>query len=438
MSVKANIISVFASCLIISSSVIAQEKNLVPIQKWQTTSGSQVLYVYEHELPIVDIQVVFDAGSARDNAKPGLAKITNDTLNAGTKSKNVDQIANAFDNVGAQFSSAVNRDMAVVAMRSLSDSKFFTPALSTFNEVLTEPTFPKEEFLRIQKQALITLNAQDESPSSIATKAFYNAVYDGAPYGHPISGTKESMSSMTTVDLQNFYKANYTAQNAIITIVGDIDQQKAKQLADNLSAHLSRGPKLPKGSERDVQQKQQFKHIVFPSSQTHVMIGQRGITRNDPTYFSVVVGNYILGGASLTSRLFDEVREKRGLAYSVGSQFSALRERGPFFIELQTRNSEAKNAIKVVNDTLTDFVSQGPSSTEIEVAKKNLTQGFILRLASNTAIISQLITIGYYQLPLNYLDTYQENIGKVTENQVKDVFKNLVHPSNMVTVTVGG
>lgn len=437
MSVKASLFTALIACYVCVLPVSAQQKSIVPIQKWTTSTGTQVLYVYERELPIIDIQVVFDAGSARDNDKPGLAKITNDALNAGAKDKNADQVAAAFDDVGAQYSSAVSRDMAVVGLRSLADPKFFQPAFSIYTDVLGSPTFPKDEFLRIQKQSLNTLNQQEESPASIAAKAFYNAVYDDAPYGHPISGNIPSVTKFTVSDLQNFYKNYYTSKNAIITIVGDIDQSKAKTLAEALSSRLNSGSTIAKVAQNQTLTQKPFTHIAYPSSQTHVMIGQAGITRNDPAYFTVMVGNYILGGASLTSRLFDEVREKRGLAYNVRSQFSALKDKGPFFIELQTRNSEAKNAIKVVNDTLTNFVTQGPSSSETEVAKKNLTQGFILRLASNTSIISQLINIGYYKLPLDYLDTYQANIGKVSDVQVKEVFQRLINPSKLITVTVG-
>lgn len=426
-----------AGVLLISAPSFALSKSIVPIQKWVTSKGTPVLYVYERELPIVDIQVVFDAGSARDANTPGLAKITNDTLDAGTQGRNADQIATAFDDVGALYSAAVNRDMAVVALRSLSDPKFFDPAFATFSDVLTSANFPAHEFTRIQKQTLSSLSKQDETPSSIASKAFYNAVFDDNPYGHPVSGTITSVSHFTAEDLKNFYKTFYTASNAMITIVGDIDQKRAAQLAENLSSKMIPGQKLSAPSVKQLALKQQFKHIAFPSSQTHVLIGQTGINRNDPGYFPVVVGNYILGGGSLTSRLFDEVREKRGLAYDVRSQFSALKDKGPFVIELQVRNSEAQNAIKVVNDTVKNFVVNGPSANEMNLAKRNLVQGFILRLASNTAIIAQLNNIGFYQLPLNYLDTYQANINKVTDASVKKEFQRVIQPNQLVTVTVG-
>lgn len=419
------------------NTTFANEKAILPIKQWQTKSGTPVLYVHEGELPIVDIQMVFDAGSSRDGAKLGISKITIESISSGTNRRTANDIAALFDNVGARFSAAVNRDMALVAMRSLSDPKFFQPAFNAFADVLAHASFPDKEFLRIQKQTLNSLAEQEEQPSSIATKAFYRAVYDATPYGHPISGTQATVAKLTANDLRQFYKSFFTAQNGLIAIVGDISEDKARQLAETLSSQLNQGPKqspLPvnKQTAHPLQQ-----YIAFPSSQTHVLIGQVGINRNSPDYFPAMVGNYILGGGLLTSRLFNEVREKRGLVYSVYSQFNALKDKGPFVIELQTRNSEVDTAIRVVNDTLNSFVETGPTQLELESAKKNLTQGFILRLTSNSAIIGQLINIGYYKLPLSYLDTYQSNIAQVTDKQVREVFKNIIHPKDLVTIKVG-
>jgi zinc protease len=436
----AKIIRLMTILLFLSStlSATALDRPILPIKKWLTKSGTPVFFVNESELPIVDIQVVFDAGSARDKDHPGIAKITNETLSAGTKTKTADAIAAGFDSIGALYSNTVNRDMAVVALRSLSDPKIFVPALTLFKDILTQPSFPVTEFSRIQKQTLMSLEEQEELPASVATKVFYNTIYSDSPYGHPISGNKASINQLTAEDLRSFYNKFYTAQNSIIAIVGNLDEMKAREIAEDLSKNLNPGMKPSSPLMTKLAEQQPLKkHISFPSSQTNVLMGQVGITRNDPHYFTVVVGNYILGGGALTSRLFDEVREKRGLAYTVRSQFAALKERGPFIIELQTRNSEAGNAIKVVSDTLTQFINSGPSSQELASAKKNLTQGFVLKLASNSAIISQLVNIGYYQLPLNYLDTYVANISKVTDQQVRDVFKNILHFEKMVTVTVG-
>jgi zinc protease len=420
-----------------NTTCFATGKPILPIKQWLTQSGTPVYFVQEKELPMIDIQVVFDAGSARDMSKPGIAKITNDALSAGTPSKNAYQVAAAFENVGANFSSAVSRDMAVVAMRSLSDQHFFQPAFNMFTQVLASASFPDSEFKRIQKQSLSSIEEQEQQPAAIATKAFYRVIYDQSPYGHPVSGDKQNISKLTANDLRSFFKTFYTAQNSMIFIVGDTTEAQAKQMAETLSSRLNKGQKPNPLSFASLSQKQIEKHITFPSSQTHILIGQNAISRNDPAYFPLIVGNYVLGGGMLTSRLFDEVREKRGLVYTVRSQFNTLKDKGPFIIELQTRTKEAKNAINVTQNTLKKFMAEGPTARELEAAKKNLAQGFILKLASNSAIISQLIAIGYYHLPFNYLDTYKDNISKVTNNDVKSAFQKTIHPDRLATVTVG-
>lgn len=438
MSVKLKSFFLFLLTLITYSSAFAlNQPTMLPIQKWTTTSGTPVYYVHAPELPMIDIQVVFDAGSARDSNKPGLAELTNDSLNSGTQTRNADEIAMAFDNVGAVYTSAVNRDMAIVALRSLADAKFFQPAFHSFLDVISKPIFPMHEFTRIQKQILNLLNQEEQLPAMIATKAFYTAVYNNTPYGHPIMGTIPSVSTLKTNDLEDFYKKYYTANNALIAIVGSLNSSEAHNIAERLSSSLSKGPSLSPVPSDSVSQQALQRHISFPSAQTNILMGQIGIKRNDPSYFPATVGNYILGGGLLTSRLFEEVREKRGLAYSVRSQFSSLRERGPFIIELQTRNTEAANAINIVNNTLAKFIAKGPTAEEVISAKKNLTQGFILRLASNSAVIAQLVNIGFYKLPLSYLDTYKANISKVTNQDIKDVFQKIVNPEHLVTVTVG-
>ncbi len=427
------LLSVIFEC----ASSFATEKSILPIKTWKTKVGTPVFYVYEPELPMIDIQVAFDAGSARDGNQAGIAKLTNESLSVGTTTQSVDAIAAAFENVGAIYSNAINRDMAVVALRSLSDPHAFQPALATFTEVLTKANFPSHEFSRVQKQLLRTLEEQEELPASIALKSFYHALYDNLPYGHPISGYLNTVNLLAAKDSLKFYQQFYTAQNCLIAIVGDIDESNAHLIAENLSKNMQQGKKIPMFATKKMNSGAIKKHISFPSSQTNVLMGQIGITRSDPDYYTVVVGNYILGGGSLTSRLFDEVREKRGLAYTVRSQFNALKERGPFLIELQTRNSEAKNAINVVSHTLNNFISNGPTNQELAGAKENLAHGFVLKLASNSAIISQLLNIGFYHLSLDYLDTYADNINKVTDQSIKQVFNRIIHPNNLVTITVG-
>jgi zinc protease len=178
-------------------------------------------------------------------------------------------------------------------------------------------------------------------------------------------------------------------------------------------------------------------HIEFPSTQTHVLVGLKGTYRKDPDYFSLYVGNHILGGGSLVSKLFDEVREKRGLAYSASSAFVPFLKEGVFVASLQTRNDQTQQALAVLNQTVADFIEKGVSETELTAAKNNIVGGFPMRFDTNKELANYVTMIGFYEMPLDYLDTFQDNIQKVTAADIADAFKRRVNLANLQTVTVG-
>jgi len=408
------------------------------IQSWQTKNGARVLYVHAPELPMVDVRIVFDAGSARDGDKPGLAMMANLLLDHGAGNWNTDQIVERFDNVGAQFSSNSLRDMAVINLRSLTEKEWLTTALETASVILQKPTFAAGEFERERKRVLVGLQNQKESPDSLADIAFYRAIYNEHPYATPSSGTEESISAITREDLVAFYKKYYVAKNATAVVVGAVDKKQARAIVEQLIGDLPEGEKaadLPKVAP--VTETKKIKKL-HPSKQTHILVGQEGNVRGDDDYFALYVGNHILGGGGFGSRIVEEIREKRGLAYSSYSYFSPMRDKGPFIMGLQTKNGQAEDALQVLMQTLKTFIEEGPTQEELESSKKNISGGFALRLDSNKDITEYVAMIGFYNLPLDYLSTFNNNVEKVTVTDIKDAFKRRVHPDEMVIVMVGG
>jgi len=407
------------------------------IQHWTTANGARVYFVPSPELPMVDVQVIFDAGGSRDGDKEGIAQLTNNMLDEGAGKLNADEIAERFENLGAQFGTSSHRDMAVTSLRSLTDPKLLQPALETYALILHDPTFPQDSFDRVRNQMLISLQAQQQSPGSIASKAFYKALYDDHPYASPILGTEDSLNELDRDDAIDFHKRYYVARNAVVAIVGALDRAGTEALVDTLVSALPAGEApLPLPKVKPLTDAVSV-HIDFPSTQTHVLIGQPGMTRDDPDYYPLYVGNHILGGSGLVSRISDEVREKRGLSYSAYSYFTPMRYKGPFTLGLQTRNEQTQEAISVMRETLQDFIDDGPTEKELKASKQNITGGFPLRISSNGKIADNLSSIGFYNLPLDYLDTFNDHVDAVTVEQIKAAFKNRVHPDKMVTVTVG-
>jgi zinc protease len=408
------------------------------IQHWQTANGARVFYVHAPELPMVDVRVVFDAGSARDADKPGLAVLTSSLLDEGVPGKDANAIAESFESVGAGYGAESQRDMAVASIRSLTDPVSMTPAMQTFAAVIATPTFPEQSFERNRKAMLVGLQQEQQSPGALVEKAFYKAIYGEHPYAIPDGGTEESLSSMTRDDVINFHKQYYVAQNAVLAIVGALDRKQAEALAGQLTAGLAIGEPASAMPPVAALDKPSDITIEHSSTQTHIRIGQPGSKRGDKDYFALYVGNHILGGSGLVSRLSDEVREKRGLSYSVYSYFFPMREYGPFIMGLQTKNTTAEEARKVLMQQLRKFRDKGPTKQELKRAKQNITGGFALRVDSNKKITGYVAMIGFYGLPLNYLDTFTKSVEAVSIADIKDAYQRRIHPDKLVTVTVGG
>ncbi len=308
------------------------------IEQWRTTNGVKTLFVAAPELPMLDVAITFDAGSGRDDKLAGLSQLTHSLLNTGTGALDADAIAEQFEDIGAQYGVSVNLDRSSVALRSLTDKELLEPALKTFIEVLTQPSFPAKDFQRLKNQALISIKDSAQRPGDMASRAFYKAIYGEHPYANPGLGFKETIESISLQDVKNFHQQYLVANNAMIAMVGGIDTAQAEKIAERISTHLVQGTKpealpQPKPSKdiADI-------YIPYPSQQAHVYLGHLGIQRGHPDYFTLYTGNHILGGGGFTSRLVKEVRVERGLSYSVYSYFFPLYLPGPFTLGLQTRS----------------------------------------------------------------------------------------------------
>ena len=407
------------------------------IEHWQTSNGVLVYFIEAHDLPMVDLRLTFDAGSARDGNKPGTAMLANGLLAEGAGGQTSQQLAERFDAVGALFGNGVSRDMAWLQLRSLSDARYLQPALSTLQIILNKPDFPQDAWQRELKRLQFAVKAKQQSPAAIAEEAFNKALYGDHPYAAPEEGTEQSLATLKLKDLQAFYQRYYVTHNAMLVMVGDLDCKQAEKLAQDLLSDLPVGEKPAAIPPVPMLKEAKTIHIDFPSQQSHVLIGQPASRRDDPDYFTLYVANHTLGGSGFASRLMDEVREKRGLAYSVYSYFMPMREYGPFQLGLQTRSDQMQQALDIANQTLREYVQQGPTEKELTAAISNITGGFALRIDSNSKLAEYLSMISFYNLPLDYLDKFVERIRAVNAPAIRDALKRHLDPQRMVTVVVG-
>lgn len=407
------------------------------IQSWTTEQGTRVLFVAAPELPMVDVRVVFDAGSARDNHLHGLARFTNALLNEGAGEWDADALALRLEERAIQLSTGSLRDMAWLSMRSLTDDAVLDVALDTAKTVLEEPRFADDAVTRVRQQLLIAYRRSLQSPQSVAKRRFYETLYADHPYAHDPDGDEESIVAIDVEDIKRFHRRYYVAANAVVAIVGAVDRARAETIAETLTGGLPTGEAAPELPEVPAVSNGELRE-AFPSSQSHIFVGQVGMARHDPDYFPLYVGNHLLGGGGLVSVLGEEVRNARGLSYSVYSYFSPMRRDGPFLMVAQTKNDQAGQALDVMRETLRRFVEQGPDPEELEDAKRNLIGGFPLRIASNAKIVQYLAMMAFYDHPLDWLETLQDKIAAVTPAQVQDAFARRIGGAAGIAVIVGG
>jgi len=406
------------------------------IQHWTTAEGSEVYFVENHTLPMMDISVNFHAGSAYDAPETsGAAAVTHHLMPLVAGGLEEETLTNRFADIGAVLGGSFDADRASFKLRTLTSEQ--QAALDAFTLILHKPDFPQSVLAREQARIIAALQEAETEPDSISQKAFMRSVYGMHPYSLDQNGEISTVQSLTVAQLRQFYQTYYTAKSAVIAIMGDLSTTEAKQIAERLSAGLPQGPAVAAIPPVTALNMPTVKKLPHPAMQAHILLGQPGNMRGDPDFFPLYVGNYILGGGGFVSRLTEEVREKRGLAYSVYSYFMPMSQLGPFQIGLQTKKEQADEALTLVKDTVQQFVDKGVTEKELAAAKDNLIGGFPLRIDSNSKILEYLNMIGFYKLPLDYLDSFNQHVAEVTVQQINDAFKRRIHPDRFATVIVG-
>ena len=425
--------TIFISLLILCSNFAAAK---VEIQHWELNNGARIYLIENHDLPIVDINVDFRAGSVKDtNQKSGLASLTNHMMVLGSGGINEEDLANQFIDLGAQLNSSFDQDKSGFSLRTLSEKR--NEAINLLTLVLHKPNFDKKILEREKKRYVASIGQSQTMPGSIASKEFMNALYGDHPYALSGSGEVETIKKISKKDLHNFYKNNYFSNELSIVIVGDISRKEAEVLGNKISLGFTQSKiELPIPLVNDV--KGQEIRISHPAKQAHLYYGAPIIKRGDPDFLTLYLGNYILGGGGFVSRLTQVIREDRGLAYSVYSYFMPFIEKGPFQIGVQTKKNQVDQAKKLIEKTVAEFIKDGPTSNELKRAKDFMIGGFPLKLDSNKSILDYVSMMAFYKYPLDYLDTFTKKIDKISAEEIKSAFQRRVDMSKFSTVIVGG
>ncbi|MCY7306653.1 MAG: insulinase family protein [Rhodoferax sp.] len=416
----------------------------IPIQYWTQPSGVKVYLVQSPGIPMVDVQIDFDAGGRRDPPEQiGLASVTASMASRGVAADGTapaldeNGLSEAWADLGASFAASAGSDRMSFSLRSLTYPDLLPKAVQLAARQLGRPSFPADIWRRERERVAAGLRESGTRPATVAARAFSAAVFGQHPYGFEV--TEATLARIEVSDMQRVYTSLITPCRAKVSIVGALARAQADELVALLFARLAAGACTPLAAVAEVEALAAAREIRIPfeSAQAHVLIGQPGIRRSDPDFFAITVGNYILGGGGFVSRLSEEVRQKRGLSYSVYSFFSPGLHAGAFTVGLQTRPDQATQAVAVSREVLARFVLDGPTAAELESAKSNLVGGFALQIDSNRKLLGSVANIAWNNLALDYLDTWTQQVQKVTVEDIRNAFARRLQPQSMVTVVVG-
>ena len=445
-----NIKKIAASALLAGAASLFYAQSafaLLPIEHWTQASGAQVWLVQSPAIPMVDVQVDFDAGSRRDPAaQAGLAGAAALMSAKGVQAAGGDaaldenQLGEAWADLGASLDASAGRDALSFSLRSLTQADLLDRAVRLAARQIGQPSYPEDVWQRERSRWQAAIAEADTQPGTVAGKAFAQAVYGDNPYGRQT--TARTLDAIGVADLRAYHARYLQRCRARVAIVGAVSRAQAQQLVDGLLARLPAGGEggcaaLPDLPRMQPLAKAQERDIPFDSAQAHVLIGQPGFVRSDPDFLALLVGNHILGGGGFTSRLTEQVREKRGLSYSVFSEFTPGLSAGAFIAGLQTRPDQTAEAVKVTREVIADFVKHGPTEAELRAAKDNLIGGFALRIDSNRKLLANVVNIARNGLPLDYLEHWSERVEALTAQEVKAAIERKLQPDRMVTVVVG-
>ena len=418
---------------------------ILPIEKLDSFKGSKGYLVQTKALPMVDIEVSIDAGDRFDpSGKSGLADMAAGLMNYGVKGDqgilSEAQIADEIADLGANIGLSVGGERAIMRIRSLSRKDLRDRAVKLAAAMLSSPTYETKIVEREKQRTITNLLEAETKPEFVLERRFAKSIYGDYPLGN--NPTVKSIAAVSAKDLTQFHQRFYRSDRMIVSIVGDVDRVQANEIVQTLLQKIPQSgnpiAKLPELQRSPVEPLAQREiQIPFDSQQAHIAMGMTAVARSNPDYFPLLVGNYILGGGGFVSRLMSEVREKRGLAYSVSSYFAPGKDTGIFKAGLQTKNDQAAMALEVMSSTIGKFIADGPSPAELLAAKSNLVNGYPLRIDNNRKLLDNVSSIAWNDLPLDTMEVWTQQVEAVTLEQVRAAFQKYLAMDRMKIVVLG-
>ena len=408
----------------------------VGVKRVTSPSGIEAWLVEDHSVPVLSLQFAFRGGAALDpKGKEGLAELASDTLDEGAGDLDSQTFQGREQDLGAQISFSAGADNFQGSLFVLTNRR--DDATHLLNLALSAPRFDAEAVDRVKSQLLAQLSQAEESPRALVRENFAKLMFGDHPYARRTSGTVDGVKAITQDDLRNFVKTRFSRDHLVVTVVGDITEPDLAALLDRTFGNLpaTGGPfEIPDAKIND---RGQILVIDKNIPQSTVNFGQVGIRKDDPDIYAALVMNYVLGGGSFSSRLMVEVRDKRGLAYSIGTGLAAYDHAGYLSGSVGSRNDGVAESISLIRAEWEKMRDKGATAAEVKDAKSYLTGSYLTGIGSSSALAGILLGYRLDGRPIDYMEGRNALIDKVTVADVNRVAKQLLKPDQLIFVVVG-
>jgi zinc protease len=428
--------SILAAAALVFSTAQAAEGDGMKIERVVSPGGIEAWLVEGHTNPLIAIRFAFRGGASQDDqGKEGLAYFVSAMMDEGAGELNAIAFQERAQELAMRMDFDAGRDVMLGNVQTLTANK--DQVFDLVRLAMTKPRFDEDAIERVRAQILAGLKFDENDPETVASLAWDRLAFQNHPYGRPIKGTIESISAITRDDLKNYARRVFARDKLVISVVGDIDPETLGKALDHLFGDLPLHSELapvadanpPLGPTREI--------IEMDVPQSVAQFGHRGIPRKDDDFIPAYVLNYIIGGGGFSSRLMEEVREKRGLAYSVYSNLYPYQHGAVFVGSVATKNEAVGQSLEVIESELKRLAERGPTAEELENAKSYLTGAYALRFESSSSIANQLLWIRIEDLGIDYVNKRNKLLEAVTLDDIKRVAKRLIEADRLIITIVG-
>ena len=425
----------FAACLSLGS-VFATSAHAMKIQEVQSPGGIKAWLVEEHSVPLMAMRFAFDGGNSQDPAgKDGIANFMTAMMDEGAGEFAALKFQEKIEDAAMRMSFEDSRDALYGSFETLTVNR--AESVDLLRLAVTKPRFDQDAVERIRAQLLAGLAFEAKDPDRVASREWFATAFAGHPYGRSSNGTVETITKISPDDLRNYHQRVFAKDNLKVVAVGDVDAKTLGTILDTVFGDLPAKAQLAPVPLVSPRKGGGVQVVDMNVPQSVASFGLAGVTRKDPDFMAAFVMNHILGGGGFASRLMEQVREKRGLAYSVYSYLQPYQHASIFAGGVATKNEEIGQSLEVIKAELKRMAEDGPTAEELDSAKKYLVGSYALRFDTNAKIASQLLGILQDDLGIDYVDKRNAQVEAIKLEDVKRSARRILEGDNLIVTVVG-